>query len=88
MFYLSRMNGNYDISYQKELYLYEVITVLKVDDNSHIQILISSGKWEGASCHAVAHPGVLCQGFAQVSSGFWMLSPEQQHTRVTTMGQR
>lgn len=58
-------------------YLYEVITVLQVDDDRHIQILVSGGERQGASCHAVAHPGVLRQGFAQVSSGFWMLAAER-----------
>lgn len=53
-----------------------MITVLQVDDNSHVQVLVSSGEREGASCHAVAHPGVLCQGFTQVPSGFWMLNPK------------
>ena len=58
-------------------YLYEVITVLQVDDDRHIQILVSGGERQGASCHAVAHPGVLCQGFTQVSSGFWVLAAER-----------
>lgn len=56
------------------LHLYKVITVLQVDDNSHVQVLVSSGKRQRASCNAVAHPCIFCQGFTQVSSGFWMLA--------------
>lgn len=67
-----------------ELYLYEVITVLQVDDNGHIQVLVSCGKGQGASSHTVADPRVFCQGFTQVSPGLWMLAPERWTPRVTT----
>lgn len=66
-----------------EPHLYEVITVLQVDDDGHVQVLVPSGERQGASCHTVAHAGVLRQGFAQVSSGFWVLATEGDISRVT-----
>lgn len=60
------------------LHLYEVVAVLQMDDDGHVQVLVSGGKRQGAPRHAVAHPGVLCQGFTQVSSGLWMLAPRKK----------
>lgn len=70
------------------LYLYQMITVLKVDDDGHVQVFVSCCKRQWAPCHAVAHPSVLRQGFTQMSSGFWMLAPEQNIPRVTTEWQQ
>ena len=55
-------------------YLDEVVAVLQVDDDGDVQVLVPRGEGQGAACHAVAHSGVLCQGFAQVAPGLRVLA--------------
>lgn len=70
-------------------YLDEVIAVLQVDHDGHIQVLVARGERQGAPRHAVAHPRVLCQGFAQVTPGLWMLTPGgERETHRETLTQR
>ena len=56
------------------IHLDELIAVLQMNDDGHVQILIASGERQGAAGHTVAHPGVLRQGFTQVAPGLWVLA--------------
>lgn len=62
------------------IHLDEMLAVLQMNDDGHVQILIAGGERQGAAGYTVAHPSVLHQGFTQVTPGLWVLAPRSVKT--------
>ena len=57
-----------------------MVAVLQVNDDGHVQVLVARSERQGAAGHTVAHPGVLRQGFTQVTPDLWVRVPRSVKT--------
>lgn len=56
-------------------YLNELCAILQVLNYGYIEAVVARGQGQRAAGYAGAHTRVLCESFAQVASGFWVLCP-------------